>query len=83
MLLQLLLLQLLLLQPLYLLLQVFKTPTNNNNNNNNNNISSLVHLQKKMMQEATKGEKEKQHLIVEAETTIPKPETMIVSTQMR
>merc|ERR1712018_996167 len=58
--------------------KVFKTPTNNNNNNNNNNISSLVHLQKKMMQEATKGEKEKQHLIVEAETTIPKPETMII-----
>merc|ERR1711902_459403 len=55
--------------------KVFKTPTNNNNNNN---ISSLVHLQKKMMQEATKGEKEKQHLIVEAETTIPKPETMII-----
>merc|ERR1711936_50366 len=33
--------------------KVFKTPTNNNNNNNNNNnITSLVHLQKKMLQQA-------------------------------
>ena len=61
--------------------QVFKTPTNNNNNNNNNNnITSLVHLQKKMLQQAaSKGEHNKEPQIIVQDETIPKPETMIVS----
>ena len=71
-------------------LQVFKAPTNNNNvnnnNNNNNNLTSLVNLQKKMLQEAkiteernSNGENDPEHLSEEDRVEIRKPETMIVS----
>ena len=70
-------------------LQVFKAPTNNNNvnnNNNNNNLTSLVNLQKKMLQEAkiteernSNGENDPEHLSEEERVDIRKPETMIVS----
>ena len=76
-------------QNLPLFLQVFKAPTNNNNvnnNNNNNNLTSLVNLQKKMLQEAkiteernSNGENDPEHLSEEERVDIRKPETMIVS----
>jgi len=68
--------------------KVFKAPTNNNNvnnNNNNNNLTSLVNLQKKMLQEAkiteernSNGENDPEHLSEEERVDIRKPETMII-----
>jgi hypothetical protein len=69
--------------------KVFKAPTNNNNNNNNNNnLTSLVNLQKKMLEEAklseernSNGEVDPDHLSDDEDhhrTALPKPETMII-----
>jgi len=71
-------------------IKVFKAPTNNNNNlnnnnNNNNNLTSLVNLQKKMLQEAkiteernSNGENDPEHLSEEEREAMGKPETMII-----
>merc|ERR1712223_145786 len=71
-------------------IKVFKAPTNNNNNlnnnnNNNNNLTSLVNLQKKMLQEAkiteernSNGENDPDHLSEEEREAMGKPETMII-----
>jgi len=69
--------------------KVFKAPTNNNNNNstNNNNLTSLMNLQKKMLQEAkiternSNGENgDPEHLSDEDHhrEALAKPETMII-----